>query len=630
MRNMTAVLTEVAPAETCPVLFGIENLHHVSTALTVAFDTETTGLQPVCGGLRLVQIGARDRAIVVIDCWKLDHEGWVKLRSFFDVQRYWIAHNAVFDLGWLQEHNIYPKGKVCCTMLASKLLGNGIPNLKNGLAMVAKRYLDVEVDKTLQASDWSAPALSEEQMAYAARDVQLLLDLDVVLQERLSVARLTPAFALECNALPAMAQMQRTGMPFNRQRLEELRDSLQRDIATYGEQFIEELDAALPEEHKLARDPDGSFNLRAKAEGSVRLGTKRLAGFNINSPKQLVAKFAAVLGVTPVDKDGKPSASRQALRSYAADHAVIQTYLKWKRAEKRRQMVVSMLEHQQLDGFIRSSYMQLGAESGRMSCVKPNLQQVPRDNAFRAAAEAPEGWNFVCADFGQMELRLAAAIAKDATMTAAFQADLDLHTLTAKAIYGEGATDAKELKQQRQVAKSANFGLLFGAGAKGLREYAGAMGITMTLEEAQEIRDTFHATYEGIDAWQKQNGRDAERSNGDKWAEIRVPVSYMRRFLPGDMNRITVRCNTPVQGSGAAILKCALGKLWPQLAAAGEDAVRLSAVVHDEILLLVREGKEKEWMERLQVAMEDAERLWLGEIPALAEASSGKTWAEAK
>lgn len=627
---MTAVLTEVAPAETCPVLFGVENLHHVSTALTVAFDTETTGLQPVCGGLRLVQIGARDRAIVVIDCWKLDHEGWVKLRSFFDVQRYWIAHNAVFDLGWLQEHNIYPKGKVCCTMLASKLLGNGIPNLKNGLAMVAKRYLDVEVDKTLQASDWSAPALSEEQMAYAARDVQLLLDLDVVLQERLSVARLTPAFALECNALPAMAQMQRTGMPFNRQRLEELRDSLQRDIATYGEQFIEELDGALPEEHKLARDPDGSFNLRAKAEGSVRLGTKRLAGFNINSPKQLVAKFAAVLGVTPVDKDGKPSASRQALRSYAADHAVIQTYLKWKRAEKRRQMVVSMLEHQQLDGFIRSSYMQLGAESGRMSCVKPNLQQVPRDNAFRAAAEAPEGWNFVCADFGQMELRLAAAIAKDATMTAAFQADLDLHTLTAKAIYGEGATDAKELKQQRQVAKSANFGLLFGAGAKGLREYAGAMGITMTLEEAQEIRDTFHATYEGIDAWQKQNGRDAERSNGDKWAEIRVPVSYMRRFLPGDMNRVTVRCNTPVQGSGAAILKCALGKLWPQLAAAGEDAVRLSAVVHDEILLLVREGKEKEWMERLQGAMEDAERLWLGEIPALAEASSGKTWAEAK
>jgi DNA polymerase-1 len=627
---MTATLTKSAPAERCPVLFGIENLHHLNTALTVAFDSETTGLQPQVGGLRLLQLGALDRAIVVIDCWELDHAGWLKLRSFFDVERYWIAHNAVFDLGWLQEHGIYPRGRVCCTMLASKLLNNGIPNLKHGLAMVAKRYLDVEVDKTLQASDWSAPELSKEQMAYAAQDVQLLLDLDAILQERLSVARLMPAYGLECKALPAMAQMQRTGLPFNRSRLEELQASLERDIATYGEQFVEQLDAALPEEHKLPRDEDGSFNLRAKAEGAVRLGTKRLAGFNLNSPKQLVAKLAVLLGTVPVDKDGKPSASRQALRSYAADHSVVQTYLLWKRAEKRRQMVVSMLEHQQLDGFIRASYLQLGAESGRMSCVKPNLQQIPRDNAFRTAAEAPEGWSFVCADFGQMELRLAAAIAQDATMIAAFQADQDLHTLTAKAIYGGEVEDGKEMKQRRQVAKSANFGLLFGAGAKGLREYAGAMGITMTLEEAQEIRDTFHATYAGIDAWQKKNAQDADRSKADKWAEVRIPVSQMRRFLPGDTNRVTVRCNTPVQGSGAAILKCALGLLWPELSEAGEDRVRLAAVVHDEILLLVRTGTEQEWEAKLQQLMESAESKWLGDIPPLAEAHSGKTWADAK
>jgi DNA polymerase-1 len=234
-------------------------------------------------------------------------------------------------------------------------------------------------------------------------------------------------------------------------------------------------------------------------------------------------------------------------------------------------MVSALLEHRQEDGFIRASYMQMGAESGRMSCIKPNLQQVPRDNAFRLAAEAPEGWSFVCADFGQMELRLAAAIANDTTMIAAFKADQDLHTLTAAAIYGADVDDAKEMKQRRQVAKSANFGLLFGAGAKGLREYAGAMGITMTLDEAQQIRDTFHTTYQGIDLWQRANAQAADKSHGDKWAEVRIPVSEMRRFLPGDMNRVTVRCNTPVQGSGAAILKCALGKLWPLLYAAGED-----------------------------------------------------------
>jgi len=622
--------TTIVESAVAPVLFGVEHLWKVAPSVTVAFDSETTGLQPVVGGLRLLQIGARDRAIVVIDCWELDEHGWQTLRNFFATPRTYIAHNAVFDLGWLQEHGVHPNGTTYCTMLASKLLNNGIPNLKHGLGVVVQRYLERELSKELQASDWSAPVLSKEQLAYAAADVQALLDLDLVLQERLAAARLTAAFGLECKCLPAMAQMQRTGLPFNKDKLVELQAVLEGDIAKYGEQVLQELDEALPEAHKLPRDEDGSFNLRTKAEGSVRLGTKRLPGFNINSPKQLVAKLTEVLGTTPVDKYGKPSASRQALRSYAADHSVVQTYLLWKRAEKRRQMVSTLLEHRQEDGFIRAGYLQLGGETGRMSCIKPNLQQVPRDNGFRAAAEAPEGWSFVCADFGQMELRLAAAIAQDKTMIKAFLADEDLHTLTARAIYGDEVDDAKEMKQRRQVAKSANFGLLFGAGAQGLRDYAGAMGITMTIEDAQLIRDTFHATYSGIDAWQKRNAQDSYKTSGDKWAEVRIPLSGMRRFLPGDTNRVTVRCNTPVQGSGAAILKCALGKLWPKLRDAGEDTARLAAVVHDEILLLVREGLEEGWMSTLQEAMESAESKWLGEIPALAEASQGKTWADAK
>ena len=612
-------------------LLGVGHLHTLSTAMTVAFDSETTRLQPEEGGLRLLQLGARDCPIVLIDCWDLDLAGWAAVRDFFEAkQRFWLAHNAVFDLGWLQEHGIRPNGHVMCSMIASKLISNGVPNLKHGLAAVVERYLGRELSKEMQVSDWSAPVLSAEQLTYAAGDVQALLDLDLVLTERLGAARLMKAHSLECRALSAMAQMWRTGLPFNRTRLEELQASLEADIGRYGEQFVADLDAALPEKHKLPRDEDGSFNLRSKAEGEVRLGTKRQAGFNLNSPKQLVEKFTVLLGVVPVGKEGKPSAARDALRDYAADHKVIQVYLLWKRAEKRRQMVISLLEHQAPDGFIRASYMQLGAESGRMSCAKPNLQQVPRDNAFRAAAEAPEGWTFVCADFGQMELRLAAAQAEDETMIVAFKHDMDLHTLTASAIYTEPTENEKELKLRRQVAKSANFGLLFGAGAKGLRNYAGAMGITMTIEEAEEVRDTFHSTYKGINKWQRDNAITSDSTRGDKWAEVRIPVSGMRRFLPGDMNRVTVRCNTPVQGAGAAVMKSALGKLWLLLAAAGEHAARLSAVVHDEILLLVREGTEEQWMSTLQSVMESAEAEWLGDIPPLAEANSGKTWADAK
>ena len=106
---------------------------------------------------------------------------------------------------------------------------------------------------------------------------------------------------------------------------------------------------------------------------------------------------------------------------------------------------------------------------------------------------------------------------------------------------------------------------------------------------------------------------------------IRVPVSNFRRFLPVDMNRLTIRANFPVQGAGAAILKCAIGSLWKHLQ--GSDEAKLCACIHDEVLLLVRKGKEEQWMETLKVAMESAEAKWLGEVPSVADVKTGDTWA---
>ena len=600
------------------VFQGIEHLSKLNTAQSICFDTETLQLQPERGRLRLLQLGARDRdTIVLIDCFQLDKGDWADLRQFFrSPNRFWLAHNAVFDLGWLQEHDIYPAGWVRCSMLASRLLTNGLSNTKHGLDSVVKRYLKKELSKEQQRSNWGGD-LSKEQLDYAANDVAALMELDAILEHRISRDRLGPAFKLECRALPAMAQMWRTGLPWNAENLQQRKVDYEHDIKGLAKDFVLQLDAAMPEEHKLPRDEDGSFNLRAKDEGKVRDGTKKYAGFNINSPKQLVEKITVLLGEPPRDANGKPSASRQALRSYAADHEVIQIYLEWKRCEKRRQMIESIQEKMDAAGFVRASYMQLGAESGRMSCIKPNNQQIPRDKQFRSCVEAPEGWLLVDADFGQMELRLAAAVAKDERMTVAFQAGEDPHTVTAEAIGCD-----------RQTAKSANFGLLYGSGPAGLRNYAGGMGITMTQERAAEIRDEWLGAFQGVAEWQQNNAAEADRTKYDKWAETRIPLSGMRRYLQGDMNRLTVRCNTPIQGAGAAILKCALGNLWPKVKAAGEDTVRIAAAVHDEILLLVREDAAEEWAATLKQVMEEAEAKWLGEIPALAEVSFGKTWQE--
>lgn len=638
------------------LFFGVEHLHRISTSISIAFDTETLQLQPEVGKLRLIQLGCEvSKTIVIIDCFELDAGGWEKLRLFFtNGDRYWLAHNAVFDLGWLQEHGIYVRGRIGCTMLASKLHHNGTPNLRHGLAHVAKRVLKIELDKEQQRSDWSVPVLSRDQLVYAAKDVEVLLQLDYPLTAALQNARLAEAYALECRALPAMAQMWRTGLPWNRSSLEQLCADYQYDIIALSKDFLREFDNALPAEHKLPREATNpqrlsklrdlvtqmghedsdyekwyaeieqletapkAFNLRPQATGDARRGTKIEAGFNLKSPQQLLKKFTALLGTVPRDsKTGKPSASKAALQDYAADHHVIQTYLAWKKSEKRRQMAEGILEKMDPDGFVRASYLQLGAESGRMSCIKPNNQQIPRDTEFRQCVEAPDGWLLVDADFGQMELRLAAAVAQDEKMTKAFQAGEDLHTVTAEAI---GCT--------RQIAKSANFGLLYGSGAKGLRNYAASSGVTMTVEAAATIRNQWLDAYAGVKQWQNQNAADASKTASNRWAEIRIPGSDMRRFLPGDMNRLTVRCNTPIQGAGAAILKCALGNLWPKVLEAGEQEVKIAACIHDEILLLVREDKAQQWALQLKQVMESAEAKWLGDIPPLAEPSVGKRWSE--
>lgn len=637
------------------IYYGIEELHRLNTCVNIAFDTETLQLQPEKGKLRLIQLGCKVReCIVIIDCFELEEKDWETLDRFFtNGERFWLAHNAVFDIAWLQEYDIYPRGRINCTMIASRLLTNGIPQMKHGLSSLTERHLGIETAKEQQLSDWSKTVLDKEQLEYAAKDVEVLLEMDLTLQKKLEIGKLKLAYSLECKAIPALAQMWRTGLPWNRESLEKCREDYAFDANEMGKNVIRQLDAALPDDMKLPREGDeaitiledklsemdhdprqrvkweeelaalkeeregASFNLRSKEEGSKRLGTKKYKGFNINSPKQLLEKFTAILGKQPVDANDKPSASRQALRSYAADHEVISSYLNWKKMEKRRQMITSIQEAMGEDGFVRASYRQLGADTGRMSCVKPNNQQIPRDKAFRQCVEAPKGWVLVDADFSQMELRLAASLANDRLMINSFIREEDLHQQTADA-----------MKCSRDIAKSANFGLLYGAGAEGLRNYAGASGITMTTEEATQIRDKWIQTFDGIRKWQGKNARAARDTEMDEKPSIRIPLTGMRRFLIGDLNKVTVRCNTPIQGAGAAILKCALGNIWPHIREAGEDTVQIAAAIHDEILLLVKEGEENKWAALLKEMMEKAEAKWLGDIPPLAEVHIGKTWEE--
>ena len=117
-----------------------------------------------------------------------------------------------------------------------------------------------------------------------------------------------------------------------------------------------------------------------------------------------------------------------------------------------------------------------------------------------------------------------------------------------------------------------------------------------------------------------------EARQGKGSAQLRIPNTGMRRYLPDTLNKLTIRANSPVQGSGAAILKVALGKLWKHLK--GCDEAKLCAAVHDELLMLVKKEHVEKWRGLLKDAMESAEAKWLGDVPAIVDVNAGETWQE--
>jgi DNA polymerase-1 len=150
-----------------------------------------------------------------------------------------------------------------------------------------------------------------------------------------------------------------------------------------------------------------------------------------------------------------------------------------------------------MTGRIHADYLQVGSTAGRMSCARPNIQNLPRSAAYRGGIRAREGHLLVKADFSQIELRLAAAMAPVAAMLAAFRAWKDLHVLTASQVLGIPEDQVE--KDQRQLAKALNFGLIYGMGARRLQEHAWTTyRVRISEQEASRHRQRFFQTYRGI------------------------------------------------------------------------------------------------------------------------------------
>ena len=351
--------------------------------------------------------------------------------------------------------------------------------------------------------------------------------------------------------------------------------------------------------------------------------------FNLNSPKQLGVILFEKMGL-PVIKKTKTgySTAVDVLEQLREQAPIVDDILIYRQIAKIQSTYVEgLLKVIQSDGKVHTRYVQTLTQTGRLSSVDPNLQNIPiRLDEGRKIRQAfvprDKDWLIYSSDYSQIELRVLAHISDDEHLKAAFLEGQDIHSSTAMRVFGiEKAEDVTP--NMRRQAKAVNFGIVYGISDYGLSQNLG-----ITRKAAQQYIDTYFEKYPGVKEYMERIVREAKDQG---FVET---LYHRRRYLPDINSRnYNIRSfaertaiNTPIQGSAADILKIAMIELDKRLKESNLQATMLLQV-HDELVFEVPES-ELEMLDKLvSEVMEQAVAL---HVPLITDSSWGKTWYEAK
>ena len=548
----------------------------------IGLDIETTGLDPILDKIRLVQISTPLNTYVI----DMYHVPLSVLNPLLTGGPIKVIHNAKFDVGFLYvaSGGVMPE-PIFDTMITDQVLHHR--GYARSLKDLSKEYLDIDLDKGNQTSDWGAEHLSESQIQYAAEDANVLLPLKHILEEKAVELQITAVVSLENRLVPAICWMERSGVNLD----SNLWGELVKSAEAKAVRLKEELNLS------VAEHTSSGLDLFGNAAVSV----------NWDSPTQ-VKKLLSDLGVKI------ENTRHSTLEANRGEHPVIALLLDYRGAAKKVSTYGTDWEKHvhPKSRRIHANWVQIGSATGRMSCKNPNMQNLPREAAYRNCFRAASGWVLIKADYEQIELRLAAEIAPDVRMKKAFYEGRDLHSVTASYLLGKPETEVVT-DSQRQMAKAVNFGLIFGMGAKGLSSYAqNNFRVKMEEHEAAKIRRRYFEAYSGIKNWHELQSRKRETRT----------ILGRHRILEGERD-YTNKLNSPIQGSAADGLKLALIKLWETRHLVNAYPV---LTVHDEIVIEApKELAEKaaEWLKR---CMEDGMGEFLQEVPVAVDITSKESW----
>lgn len=506
-----------------------------------------------------------------------------------------IGHNLKFDISFLKREGVNVSGILYDTMIASYLLNPNRPN--HNLEEVAFEYLSYR-KKTFpeiigkRASFAEVPI--EEATAYASEDAALAYELKEILFHKIEDEGLMNVYRdIEMPLINVLIDMEMAGFMIDIDKFRDMSKEIERELE------------------------------------SIQRRIYFLSGeeFNINSPKQLSKVLFQSLGLKPGKKTKTGfSTELSVLEELAEFHELPREILNYRSLSKLKSTYTDVLPGlvNPLTGRVHTSFNQTVTATGRLSSSEPNLQNIPVRGEWgkriREAFIAEHGNLIFSADYSQIELRILAHLSNDSNLIDAFLSETDIHSRTASELFN---VDIKSVTQDmRRVAKTVNFGVVYGISPFGLSE-----ALNISREEAKRYIDNYFERHRGVKDYIENTLKKAYEEGyvrtmfGRKRPipELKSKTSSTRQL--GE--RLAI--NSPIQGTAADIIKIAMINIREAIKERGLKT-KMILQVHDELVFEVPEDEAKEMSELVKEKMEGVVSL---SVPLKIEAGIGKNWAEA-
>lgn len=510
-----------------------------------------------------------------------------------------IGQNIKYDMLVLKNHGVALRGIYFDTMLAAHLLDASRGSYK--LDELSRTELG---HRMISYDDVTGKGKSKKNFAevdietaarYSCEDSDVTLILSRKLLETLKKEGLWELYRENVLGLvPVLCDMEFTGMSVDTAILGEMSEEFEKDLDSIESTIYE------------------------KTEGE----------FNINSTKQLSEVLFEKLRLPARKKTAKGafSTDSEVLRDLSAIHEVPRLILRHRFLSKLKSTYIDQLPRliNPATGRIHTSFNPAGTSTGRLSSRDPNLQNIPIKTGdgkrIRKSFVAKDGCLILSADYSQIELRLLAHFSGDPTLLEALRNDKDVHVATACEIFN--ANEDQITSEMRNLAKTINFGIIYGISAFGLSKQLGT-----TVSVSRNYIDRYFERYSEVKTYMQSSVEEA-RSRGytETLVGRRRPIPELTSRNRADRGRGEREAiNTPIQGSAADIINLAMIRISRRLEE-GEFCSKMILQVHDELLVEVHETELEELRTHIRNDMENA---WELRVPLRVEIRTAENWAEA-